>query len=176
MYEEAVYTLECTGFEKKKIGKVIKASKILYHWMFVYKYKAHDVKLYISLFSHNKEIIYDDYIVLEKSKIKEQFVFSFKVNELTLTIIQIGSEYELRINSVPFVNLLSINKNKLNYDSVMIQPTLVYNTTIVNNNKPKCKVFNFKIGKMKTVKKDNYFLFNENKENINENDLNDKLL
>ena len=39
----------------------------------------------------------------EKSKIKEQFVFSFNVNELKLTIIQIGSEYELRINSIPFI-------------------------------------------------------------------------
>ena len=176
MYKEIVHSLECTGFEKEKIGKFIKASKIMYHWMFVYKCKAHDVKLYISLLSHNKELTVDDYIVLERSKIKEQFVFSFNVNELKLTIIQIGSEYELRINSIPFINLLSVNINKMNYDSVMIQPTLVYNTTIVNQNKPKCKMFNFTIGKKK---KGNYFLYNDNKENIkinNESDLNDKLL
>ena len=175
MYKEIVHSLECTGFEKVKVGKLIKASKIMYHWMFVYKYKAHDIKLYISLFSHNKELTVDHYIVLERSKIKEQFVFSFNVNELKLTLIQIGSEYELRINSIPFINLLSVNRNKINYDSVMIHPTVVYNTTIVNQNKPKCKMFNFSIGKKK---KDNYFLYNdkENKQINNQSDLNDRLL
>ena len=201
MYSSNINGLECTEFEKKNIGKIIKSSKILYNWFFIYKEKPHEIRLFVSKITYKIELIFDNYLLIQKQKIKEQFTFNFRCEDLSLTIIQIGSEYDLRINCCPFLHLLSINNTQKNYQYNTNTPIYSYTKPVYNYNvyenkniltpsdffphkNRKEKLFNFTIQNKQSKKEGDavYYRFkNENyekkdkeynKENINDNNEN----
>lgn len=116
MYYNRIEGLECISYIVLPIGFIIKKSKLLHQWAFGYQGMFHEIKLYDSKYSLNKEVIMNDIVIYPKQK-THQLDISFKIEDIDITLIQMGDEYDLRLNSCSFIHILECNRNAYYFDT-----------------------------------------------------------
>lgn len=115
MYYNRIANLECLSYTVEPVGFFIKKSKMIHQWTFDYKGSPHEIRLYDSKYTLNKEVLMDYNIVYTKRK-THQLDICFKLSDIDISLIQIGDEYDLRLNSCSFVHMLECSTNKKYFD------------------------------------------------------------
>lgn len=106
------FTADVTGFKalafnKYKVGKVIKASKVRHSWRFELEDAEHTIDLYVSRMSRKRKVIADGSITLEFKGKSMGASFPVKIGRHNLSIFQVSAgNFDLRYNNRSFQSLL----------------------------------------------------------------------
>lgn len=103
-------------YKEEEKGKVIKSSKIHYHWGFSVNEVNHTIEFLDSRLSTKKQIVINGK-VLYRSEGIEFITKTFDLADHTFVLIPYGNRYELRVDGNPFKHLIMIESNKRSYHS-----------------------------------------------------------
>jgi hypothetical protein len=103
---------DCNFFEFG-IGKKIAKSKMQYIWEFNFSGRRYKIEMLNSRLTNKKEVIANGKVLLPARVYPGIFSHSFIINDgLTISIVQSGRSFELRVNNFPFNHLIELQKNK----------------------------------------------------------------
>lgn len=108
---------QCSYYEAE-VGKKIKSSKKRYLWQYNLDGNKYVVECFCSKMSNKKKVVCNQQVVFPSKPVVNLFSFSFKADNHTVSILQVGNSYEVRINNVPFTYYMELNKNKQHFTSV----------------------------------------------------------
>ena len=86
-------------YEMREVGKHIKSTKKLFVWKFNLDKKDYTVELYTSMMSGKKKICQNGQPIFEDNSYQGAFNFNFSIGKNSLSVVQHGDKYELRINN-----------------------------------------------------------------------------
>jgi len=93
------------------VGSTIRSSKMRYMWEFRLNSVYHKLELFDSVLSARRKLLLNDTLVYD-IMLEEAFSYQFDILKCHCQLIQMGSQYELRIENQVFAHLLEIQKNK----------------------------------------------------------------
>lgn len=90
-------------FDKREVGKTIKATKLYYLWEFFLNGKPHKVELFHSQVSGKKKLCLDAQVLTEDKSYSVDFNYSFTIEKNYFTVIQLErDEFDMRIDNRQF--------------------------------------------------------------------------
>lgn len=91
----------------RDVGKTIASTKKLFIWKFNLDGKDYTIELYNSMLSGKKKIAQNGQVVYENNSYQGAFQFPFTIGRNSLSIVQHGDRYELRINNQSFEHIMN---------------------------------------------------------------------
>lgn len=85
--------------DRREVGQHVKSSKVLFLWKFNMDDKDYIIELYNSMLSGKKKILQNGHCLYQNNSFQGSFNFPFNIGRNSLSIVQHGDKFELRINN-----------------------------------------------------------------------------
>lgn len=95
------------SFEKKDIGGLLKISKQHYKWRFELEGRKVIIEVLSSKLSGRKRVFKDGFLIHEEQAFQGVYVHTFAIGEHSLTVLQSGEQFELRVDNLSFLHVLA---------------------------------------------------------------------
>lgn len=96
LYKMEVKTISYTV---EDVGRHVKATKKKHTWLFKLDDKLQRITLFVSILTARKKILFNGKQIYYTNSLLAVFQYTFTIGGNTISLLQIGDKYELRINN-----------------------------------------------------------------------------
>lgn len=101
-------------FDKRQVGRTVKASKVYYVWEFVIEGKLSKIEIFHSVVSGKKKLVLNGSVLTEEESYSADFVYHFKIKKHKIDIEQKASDrFDLTIDKIAFKTLVEDESQKV---------------------------------------------------------------
>lgn len=100
------------SFERKDIGGLIKQSKQHFKWKFELQGKPVTVEVLSSKLSGRKRVYRDGFLICDDQAFQGCYVHTFELGGHSVSVMQSGDSFELRVDNLSFSHLNAQQKVK----------------------------------------------------------------